>query len=248
MRVLQWLAHEPSGHRCRESLRNSLWVAARGAFASGQQGRLWALQFAGPQAKPQAVARSQGSHAGSADAELLGFSRNYREQVAPDILHGGGPGPQSGDNLRRSNSIIILHFCTRNAWDQESTTLRRRGEDLSASSVQSLSHVQLFATPESAACQASLSITNSWSLLKLMSIELVMPSNPLILCHPLLLPSVFPSTRVYLLSRVQNQDWLVETGPEKRKCRLQCHVTTWGSHGVSGFHWAGPLGNQQWSL
>ena len=53
------------------------------------------------------------------------------------------------------------------------------------------------ATTWTAACQASLSITNSWSLLKLMSIELVMPSNHLILCHPLLLlPSVFPSFRV----------------------------------------------------
>ena len=66
------------------------------------------------------------------------------------------------------------------------------------SSVQSLSHVQLSETPWTAACQASLSITNSWSLLKLMSIELVMPSNHLILCHPLLLlPSVFPSIRVF---------------------------------------------------
>ena len=64
------------------------------------------------------------------------------------------------------------------------------------SSVQSLSHVQLFATPRTAAHQASLSITNSWSSLKLMSIELVMPSNHLILCHPLLLPpSVFLSIR-----------------------------------------------------
>ena len=62
----------------------------------------------------------------------------------------------------------------------------------------SLSCVQLFATPWTAACQASLSITNSWSLLKLMSIELVMPSNHLILCHPLLLlPSIFPSNRVF---------------------------------------------------
>ena len=59
-----------------------------------------------------------------------------------------------------------------------------------------LSHVQLFAAPRIAACQASLCITNSWSLLKLMSIQLVMPSNHLILCHPLLLlPSVFPSIR-----------------------------------------------------
>ena len=63
--------------------------------------------------------------------------------------------------------------------------------------VQLLSHVQLFATPGNAACQASLSFTISWSLLKLMSIESVMPSNHLILCHPvLLLPSIFPSIRV----------------------------------------------------
>ena len=65
------------------------------------------------------------------------------------------------------------------------------------SSVQSLSRVWLFATPWTAACQASLSITNSWSLLKLFSIELVMPSNHLILGCPLLLPSIFPSIRVF---------------------------------------------------
>ena len=65
-------------------------------------------------------------------------------------------------------------------------------------SVQSLSCVQLFATPWNEAHQASLFITNSWSLLKLMSTELVMPSNHLILCHPLLLqPSIFPSIRVF---------------------------------------------------
>ena len=69
--------------------------------------------------------------------------------------------------------------------------------NLYMSSVQSLSSVRLFVTPWPAACQASLSITNSWSLLKFLSIELVMPSNHLILCHLLLLqPSVFPSTRV----------------------------------------------------
>ena len=65
-------------------------------------------------------------------------------------------------------------------------------------SVQSLSRVQLFVTPWTAARQASLSITNSWSLLKLMSIESVMPPNHLILCPPLLLlPSIFPSIRVF---------------------------------------------------
>ena len=66
------------------------------------------------------------------------------------------------------------------------------------SSVQSLSRVQLFVTPWTAAHQASLSITNSQSLLKFMSIKLVMPSNHLILCRPLLLlPSIFPSIRVF---------------------------------------------------
>ena len=59
------------------------------------------------------------------------------------------------------------------------------------------SHVWLFATPWTAAHQASLSLHISWCLLKLMSIELVMPSNHLILCHPLLLPSIFPSCRVF---------------------------------------------------
>ena len=64
--------------------------------------------------------------------------------------------------------------------------------------VQSLSHAWLFVTPWSAACQASLSFTISWSLLKLMFIESVMLSNHLVLCHPLLLmPSIFPSIRVF---------------------------------------------------
>ena len=70
--------------------------------------------------------------------------------------------------------------------------------NLQFSSVQSLSHVQLFVTPWTSARQASLSITNSSSLLKLMSIELVMPSNHLILCRPLLLlPSFFSSIRIF---------------------------------------------------
>ena len=68
----------------------------------------------------------------------------------------------------------------------------------SIKSVQSLSRVQIFVTQWTAARQASLSIINSWSLLKLMSIESVMTSNPLILCCPLLLPSsIFPSNRVF---------------------------------------------------
>ena len=70
-------------------------------------------------------------------------------------------------------------------------------------SVHSFRHVQLFATPWTIACQASLSITNSQSLPKLMSIESVMPSNHLILCHPLLLlPSIFPRIRVFQMSQL----------------------------------------------
>ena len=69
---------------------------------------------------------------------------------------------------------------------------------INPASVQSFSCVRLFVTPWTAARQATLSITNSCSLLKLMSIELVMPSNHLILCHPLLIPpSILPSIRVF---------------------------------------------------
>ena len=76
------------------------------------------------------------------------------------------------------------------------------------SSVQSFSPVQLFATPWIAACQAFLSITNPQSLLKLLSIELVIPSNHLILCHPLLLlPSIFASIRVFSNESVLHIRW-----------------------------------------
>ena len=74
--------------------------------------------------------------------------------------------------------------------------------------VQSLSHVQLFATPWTAACQASLSFSISWSLLRLMCLELVTPSSHLILCHArLLLPSVFPSIRVFSQELVLCNRW-----------------------------------------
>ena len=76
------------------------------------------------------------------------------------------------------------------------------------SSLHSLSHIQFFVTPWTVARQASLSITNSQSLLKLMSIELVMPSNHLILCRPLLLPpSIFPSIRVFSNESVLHIRW-----------------------------------------
>ena len=84
----------------------------------------------------------------------------------------------------------------------------RAKSELSFSSVQSLSHVWLFSTPWTAACQASLSITKSPSLLKLMSIESVMPSNHLILCWPLLLlPSIFPSIRVFSNESILHIRW-----------------------------------------
>ena len=77
-----------------------------------------------------------------------------------------------------------------------------------SSSVQLLSHVQLFVTPWTSARQVSLSITNSRNLLKLMSIESVMPSNQLILCCPLLLrPSIFPSIRVFSNESVLRLRW-----------------------------------------
>ena len=98
----------------------------------------------------------------------------------------------------------------------------------SVSSLQSLSHVLLFLTPWSAAHQASLSITNTWSLHKLMSIELVMPSNHLILCHPLLLlPSIFSSIRVFPIS--------------------QFFTSGGQSIGVSASASVLPMNNQDWS-
>ena len=75
-------------------------------------------------------------------------------------------------------------------------------------SVQLLSHVRLFATPWTTACQASLSVTNCWSLLKFMSIESMMPSNHLILCHPLLLLlSIFPRIRVFSNELILHIRW-----------------------------------------
>ena len=88
--------------------------------------------------------------------------------------------------------------------------LRRysKSQSVQFSSVQSLSHVQLFVTPWTAECQAMLSITNSWSLLKLMSNKSVMPANHLILCCPLLLlPSNFPNIRVFPKKSVLHIRW-----------------------------------------
>ena len=105
---------------------------------------------------------------------------------------------RNGVNLGMGRGGLHCH-------DEASTHLSRKPDQsylarwaMEFSSVQSLSCVQLFVTPWTAAHQASLSFTNPWSLLKLMSIKLVIPSNHLILCRPLLLlPSIFPSIRIF---------------------------------------------------
>ena len=91
---------------------------------------------------------------------------------------------------------------------EEIAILAEHPSSVQFSSVQSLSLVQLFVTPWTAACQASLSFTISGSLLKLVSIKSVMPSNHLILCHPiLLLPSIFPTIRVFSNELVLHIRW-----------------------------------------
>ena len=101
-------------------------------------------------------------------------------------------------NHKNNRGCARLREYIFNEYHQQMTgKVKRKIYSVQFSSVQSLSHVQLFATPSTAAHQASLSFTISWSLLKLMSIESV-PSNCLILCHPLLLPhSIFPNIRVF---------------------------------------------------
>ena len=93
---------------------------------------------------------------------------------------------------------LNLHLLCLPLWQADSLSLVPPGKPMQYVVVQLLSCVQLFATPWTAAHQVSLSFTVSQSLLKLTSVESVMPSNYLILCHPvLLLPSIFPSIRVF---------------------------------------------------
>ena len=100
-------------------------------------------------------------------------------------------------------NILSLEECSLNDFTDTLTKVeqykfKKTPKFFQFSSVQSLIHVQLFVTPWITARQASLSITNSWSLLKLMSIELMTPSSHLVLCHPLLLlPPIPPSIRVF---------------------------------------------------
>ena len=101
---------------------------------------------------------------------------------------------------------------------------------LQFSSIQSLSHARLFAIPWTAARQDYLSFSNSWSLLKLMSIESVTPSNCLILCHPLLLlPSIFPSIRVF-----SNESGSQSTGASASASVLPMNIQDWFPLGLNG--------------
>ena len=100
---------------------------------------------------------------------------------------------QPRDRTQESN-LRLLHLLH---WQMCSLPPVPPGKPWIFNSVQLFSHVWLFVTPWTAARQAFLSITNFWSLLRLMSIEFMMQSNHLILCHPLLPPSVIPSIRVF---------------------------------------------------
>ena len=111
------------------------------------------------------------------------------------------------------------------------------------SSVQSLSRVRLFATPWIAACQASLSITNSQSLHKLTSIESVMPSSHFILCHPLLLsPSIFPSIRVF------SNDQLFASGGQSTGVAASISVLPMNTQDWSPLGWTGWISLQSRGL
>ena len=114
------------------------------------------------------------------------------------------PFPIPGDPPYPGMGLCLLHLLH---WQAEFLPLVSPGNK-TVPSVQSLSRVQFFAIPWTAAHQASLSIIKSWSLLKLMSIESVMPSNHFILCCPLLfLPSIFPSIRVFSNESVLRIRW-----------------------------------------
>ena len=116
------------------------------------------------------------------------------------------------------------------------------------SSVQSLSRVLLFATPWTAACQDSLSITNSWSLLKLMSIELVMPSNHLILCHPFLpLPWILPASESFPMSQFfTSGGWCI--GVSTSASVLPMNIQDWFPLGWTGSSPCSPRDSQESSL
>ena len=131
------------------------------------------------------------------------FSRPQRKQIQAEqkhnfIFHSAFSKKKKNKKQKNKKQHLKLPFKSNYMNKIENGWLRQNNYQ----SVQSLSRVQLFATPWTAACQTFLSITNSGSLLKLMSIESVIPTNHLILCQPLLLlPSIFPSIRSFPISQ-----------------------------------------------
>ena len=134
----------------------------------------------------------------------MGVGGDLQSTPAPELTPDPAPEGERGGRVNWSAAPQVGHACREERG-------QRDGAQLSVfSSVQSLSRVRLFMTPWTAARLASLPITNSHSFLKLMSIESVMPSNHLILCHPLLLPpSIFLSIRVFSNESVLHIMWQI---------------------------------------
>ena len=109
--------------------------------------------------------------------------------------------------LQNHNSKATILWCSAFFIVQLSHLYITTGKTMLLLLLSRFSRVPLLATPWTAACQAALSITNSWSLLKFMSVESVMPSKHLILCHPFLLPSIFPSIKVFSNESVLRIRW-----------------------------------------
>ena len=133
--------------------------------------------------------------------------RKAPKTVSMGILRGGSDGQLPGVLSVTEISAGLISVSAQSC-DMKVDPACQRKQATQFSSVQLLSHVRLFATPWTTAHQASPSITNSQSLFKLMSIELVMPTNHLILCRPLLIPpSIFPSIRVFSIESFLHIRW-----------------------------------------
>ena len=147
--------------------------------------------------------------------EGLGYPLQYSdlENSMDYTVHGVENSWTQLSNFHFFYYVLLIFRVHVNVWQKttklcKAIILQLKKINLKNSSVQSLSCVRLFVTPRTVAHQASLSITNSQSLFKLMSIESVMPSNHLILCHPLLLPpSIFPGIMVFSSESVLHIRW-----------------------------------------
>ena len=170
--------------------------------------------------KLKMVLKTSANQSRGQDSFTREFYQTFREELTPILLKvfqntsEGGTLPNSF--YEAAISLIpkpdTRKYHTKNRILEANVTDENRCKNLQQNTskpnpVQLLSRVQLFATPWTAAWQASLSITNSWNLLKLMSIEVVMPSKNLILCHPHLPPSIIPSIRVFSNESVLHIRW-----------------------------------------